>query len=77
VANEILTAEPPEFRYLKTPERSRTYHFPGNDTVKVTGVNAIAISERGTHRLETLYGEKVVVRCGWLALNIDADDWEF
>jgi hypothetical protein len=77
MANQILTATPPEFRRLKTSERRRTYIFPGGDRLEYKWVSAVAISERGTHRLELSDGAKVIVRPGWLAVELDTDDWEF
>lgn len=77
MANQVLTQEPPEFRKINPSERSRTYVFPGGERLTYPWVSAIAISERGTHRLELADGKKVIVRCGWLAIELDTDDWVF
>lgn len=77
MANQVLTAIPPEFRRLRKSERCRTYIFPGGDRLEFKWVSAIAISERGTHRLEYGDNQKAIVRAGWIAIELDTDDWEF
>jgi hypothetical protein len=60
---------------LYRPERSRTYVFPGNEEFRVDGVTRICVRPSGSHRLETKDGLKVIVKAGWLAIKIVADDW--
>lgn len=56
-------------------ERSRTYHFPGGETVTIKGVKRLEVRESGSHRFETSTGGKGFVRGGWLWLEIDAEEW--
>lgn len=64
----------PEMTKLEPSENSRTYHFP-NGTFKIENVHALAVSESGTHRLETGDGRKWIVPVGWMAIEIDAAEW--
>lgn len=57
-------------------ERSRTYHFPGGNSVTFEGVTKLAVRPSGTHRLE-LSGRKVIVAAGWLWIEINAQEWAF
>lgn len=54
-------------------ERSRTYRFPGGETVKLVNVVAIAVRPSGTHRLKTHDGRLHIVPAGWLHIEIEAD----
>lgn len=56
-------------------EKSRTYHFPGGDVVRVDGVARIEIRDSGTHRYETTDRKKGFVAKGWLQLEIDVEKW--
>jgi hypothetical protein len=60
---------------LSPAERSRTYHFPGGESVTVKDVARIEIRESGTHRYETKEGKKGFVAKGWIHLEIDVDTW--
>lgn len=55
-------------------ERSRTYHFPGGDTVTIHGVTALCVRPT-SHRLETSDGRKVIVPGKFIAIDIDAKSW--
>jgi len=59
---------------LSPPERSRTYHFPG-ESFTFKDVARIEIRESGKHRIETKDGRKAFVNTGWMALEIDVDSW--
>jgi hypothetical protein len=60
---------------LAPPERKRTYHFPGGDTVSFENVTRIEVRDSGKHRVETADGRKAFVCPGWLWLEIDVDQW--
>lgn len=56
-------------------EKSRTYIFAGDERFTIEAVVALKVSSHGTHYLGTASGQKVIVRCGWLAILIDAKEW--
>lgn len=60
---------------LTYPERKRTYHFPGGEKVTLEDVTHLLVRPSGTHRLMTSDGRKWIVPVGWLAIEIDADEW--
>jgi hypothetical protein len=64
----------PEMTKLTPPEKTRVYVFPGQDRAVFHDITAIAVSERGTHRLEAR-GGKYIVQPGWLYIKLDVDDW--
>ena len=65
----------PEMQPISPPERSRTYLFPGDETVTIADVKELAVSASGTHRIRTCDGKLHIVPTGWLHITIDADDW--
>ncbi len=67
----------PHFITLKDVENERTYFWPGNNSLTVKKVARIAVSERGTHRLETADGEKLIVPPGWLYMKLKMAEWTF
>jgi len=67
----------PEFVELSPVEVSREYTFPGGDKVKIDGVAKIAVSESGTHRLETKSGGKHIIPRGWIHIELDVQSWTF
>lgn len=67
----------PEFNELQPPESSRTYVFPGGDTIELKEVKRIAVSASGTHRLETEDGKKHIIPPTWLHIKFEATDWTF
>lgn len=69
-------ADKPVMTRLATPERKRTYHFP-NCTFTAENVVAVCVRPSGTHRLETSDGKKYIVSVGWVAVELDVDDWTF
>jgi hypothetical protein len=62
---------------LNPPERRRTYHFAGGDTITFENVVRIEVRPSGKHRIETADGRKVFVSPDWLWLEIDVDAWTF
>jgi hypothetical protein len=73
----VEDAKKPEFVQLDPPENSRTYKFPGGESVTLTNVTAICIRKSGMHRLETSNGLKHIVPPGWLHIVIEVADWTF
>ena len=60
---------------LTVPERRRTYHFPGGESVTFEDVTKIEVRDSGKHRIETADGRKAFVCPGWLWLEIDTPEW--
>lgn len=67
----------PKFVELEPVEAWREYTFPGGDKVKIENVAKVAVSESGTHRLETSTGRKHIVPSGWVHIEIDVAAWTF
>lgn len=67
----------PKFVDLEPVERWREYTFPGGEVVRVEDVSKVAVSESGTHRLETVSGRKHIVPSGWIHIEIDVETWTF
>jgi hypothetical protein len=65
----------PVFTPIDPPERRRTYIFPEGERLVYEGVKAICVRQGGGHRLELEDGRKVVIGCGWLAIELDVDGW--
>ena len=66
----------PELIKLDKPERKRTYIF-ASSRVEIENVVAVGVRQSGTHRLETADGRKWIVSTGWLAIELDMDEWTF
>jgi len=61
-----------ELTELNPTETSRTYTFPGGDTITLEGVTHFLARESGTHRLKTADGKLHIVRANWIHIEIDA-----
>ncbi len=66
----------PVMQQFSPPERKRTYHFP-NGKLVIENVVAICVRPSGTHRLDSADGRKWIVSSGWIAIELDVDDWTF
>lgn len=66
-----------KFIELEPAEASREYTFPGGDKVRIDNVVRIAVSDSGTHRLETSDGCKHIVSPGWIHIELDVPAWTF
>lgn len=64
----------PVMTKLEHIEKKRTYIFPSGK-VELLNVTAICVRPSGTHRLETQDGRKWIVNPGWLAIELDVQDW--
>lgn len=60
---------------LDPVEKSRTYRFPGGETVRIDGATHFVARESGTHRLRTSDGRLHIVPTGWIHIEIEAEDF--
>lgn len=67
---------PLEFQEVKG-EKSRTYHYGCGTTFTVDNVVKLCVRPSGNHRLENKDGKKYIVDGGWIAIEIDAESWDF
>lgn len=67
----------PKFIELISGESFREYTFPGGDVVRIEEVARIAVSDSGTHRIETKNGQKHIVPTGWIHITFSAASWTF
>jgi len=67
----------PAFVELKYPERKRTYHFATGNTFTVFDVLRVASPPGRSHRIETKDGRKYIVPPGWVAIEIEVDEWSY
>ena len=65
----------PDLSPLTPPERKRVYHFPGGGKLELTDVTHLLVRPSGSHRLATADGRKWIVQPGWVAIELDVDDW--
>lgn len=70
-------ATKPTLPPLDKPERKRVYHFPNGEKLELTNVTHVLVRSSGAHRLMTADGRKWIVPPGWLAVELDMDDWTF
>ena len=61
---------------LEPAEKSRTYYFKDH-FVRLNNVTAVAVSDSGTHRIETADGKKHIVPSGWYHIALDVESWTF
>jgi hypothetical protein len=62
-----------ELNWQDVAEQTRIYHF-GNGTIRIPGVVRFAVVN-STHRLETSDGRKFIIPPGWMAIELDAENW--
>ena len=67
----------PQFVELSTPETLRVYRFPDGNSVELRDVTRIAVSDSGTHRLETQDGRKHIIPAGWNHIELETASWTF
>ncbi len=65
-----------DFTEINPPERKRTYHFAGG-TVEIPNVSRVCVRPSGNHRIETTDGKRFIVNAGWLAIELEVEDWTF
>lgn len=62
-----------DMKALEKTEVTRTYTFPGGETVVLKSVTHFLARESGTHRLRTGDGKLHIVPTGWLHIEIEAE----
>lgn len=67
----------PHFIKLDPAEKSRKYIFTNGYELTFNDVRAVAVSERGTHRIEMGDGQKAIVLPGFVAIILDVPEWTF
>lgn len=67
----------PEMVELEHIERSRTYRYSDGCALRIENVALICVRPSGSHRLETKDGKKWIIPPGWIAIEIDTDEWTF
>ncbi len=65
----------PEMTPLNAPERKRTYHYADGGKMEIFNVVALCVRPSGSHRLETKDGRKWIIAAGWMAIELDMDEW--
>lgn len=59
---------------LNPSEATRTYRFPGGETVVLTNVTHF-LNRPTNHRLKTADGKLHIVPTGWIHVEIEAAEW--
>jgi hypothetical protein len=59
---------------LSPAEATRTYRFPGGETVVLKDVTHF-LNRPTNHRLKTADGKLHIVPTGWIHVEIDAKEW--
>jgi hypothetical protein len=57
--------------------RAREYFYPDGSSARFENVISVAVSERGTHRLNLADGDKIIVAPKWNYIRLDMDEWSF
>lgn len=58
-------------------EKSRTYHFSDGSSFTIVGVTFLCVRPSGNHRVQSKDGKKFIIPPTWIALEIEADAWDF
>jgi hypothetical protein len=61
---------------FNAPELRRTYYFP-DGKAEFKNVIGLVVSPNGTHYLQTKEGGKYIVRCGWMYIDLDVEEWTY
>lgn len=69
--------EPVKMSKIEPAERKRIYHFSNGCKLELSDVTDICVRPSGTHRLKTGDGRHWIVQPGWVAIELDIDDWCF
>lgn len=62
---------------IEPMEKTRTYHFPGGDKIRLENVSEVVVRPSGNHRLKTEDGKLHIVTPGWIHIEIEAESWTF
>lgn len=60
---------------IKLNEKSRTYFFPNDQTIRIENAVELTIKKSGDHRLATANDNLHIVPKGWLNIQIDDKRW--
>jgi len=74
---EKEASKTPEFVDLAEAEKLRVYRFEDGTKVELKDVRRIAVSDSGTHRVETGDGRKHIIPTGWNHIELDVPTWTF
>lgn len=66
-----------KMNYFEIPERKRKYVYPDGTYYELLEVLALAVSSLGTHRLKLSDGTHIIVPTGWIAIELDIDNWSY
>ena len=72
---EKIVSQAIKWTELNPPEKKRTYHFPGGESVTFEDVVRIEVRDSGKHRIETASGRKAFVCPGWMWMELDMPEW--
>lgn len=62
---------------LEFKEKSRKYIYSNGFKLNIKNVIDVTISDSGNHRIETEDGKKYIVTTGWVAVELDTEQWTF
>lgn len=62
---------------LRVPCKRRTYLFPNSERIDFKDVTHVCVRPSGTHRLNMADGTKAIVSSGWLAIELETEEWTF
>lgn len=70
-----MKTEKPELVKLDHVERLRRYLYGDGRKIELVNVTHLLVRPSGTHRLQTADGRKWIVNPGWLAIELEMDEW--
>lgn len=74
---EEKETKPEELVFVEVKgEKSRTYIF-SETAYTIHNVVKLCVRPSGNHRLEDKDGKKYIIKADWLAIEIDAEQWDF
>lgn len=58
-------------------ERKRIYHYLNGGKLEFKNVVEVIVSNSGNHRLKLQDGSHWIIKEGWIAIELDIDEWSF